>query len=72
MCEVNLLTCTARANQKVEDWRSELREALEAMPTGHVSLYTLTLEPGTAFHKRSTAGQLLLPSDDEVAEFYEV
>ena len=39
----------ARPQQTIQSWREELNEALQ-MAGGHLSLYQLTIEPGTAFH----------------------
>jgi len=44
----------ARPGQSVEDWRLELGEALDYGPT-HLSLYQLTIEPGTDFHRQRVA-----------------
>src|SRR5690606_313470 len=41
----------ARQEQSRADWAAELREAL-AMAVDHLSLYQLTIEPGTAFGAR--------------------
>ncbi len=40
----------ARPGQSLKDWEIELTEALD-MAGGHLSLYQLTIEPGTRFHK---------------------
>ncbi len=40
----------ARPNQSLADWRMELTEAL-TLSGGHLSLYQLTIEPGTPFFK---------------------
>jgi oxygen-independent coproporphyrinogen-3 oxidase len=40
----------ARPGQKEADWRAELGEALEYR-SDHLSVYQLTIEPGTRFHK---------------------
>lgn len=40
----------ARPNQSMADWQTELNEAL-VLAGGHVSLYQLTVEPGTAFFR---------------------
>ena len=37
-------------------WRQELRKALNLNPT-HLSLYTLTFEPGTPFYRALEAGK---------------
>ncbi len=47
----------ARQGQDRTAWRAELREAL-SMAVDHLSLYQLTIEPGTAFGARAEAGKL--------------
>ena len=60
----------ARQGQSRADWRAELREAL-AMAVDHLSLYQLTIEPGTVFGRRAAAGRLRdLPDDDQAADMY--
>ncbi|MDB6178167.1 radical SAM family heme chaperone HemW [Paracoccus sp. Z330] len=60
----------ARQNQSIDQWRNELREAI-AMAVDHLSLYQLTVEPGTAFGARAAAGKLRdLPTDDLAADMY--
>ncbi|WP_235756626.1 radical SAM family heme chaperone HemW [Paracoccus salsus] len=60
----------ARQGQSREAWRSELREAL-SMAVDHLSLYQLTIEPGTAFGARADAGRLRdLPDDEMSADMY--
>lgn len=44
----------ARPDQTLAGWERELREALK-LSAGHLSLYQLTIEPGTDFHKRGIA-----------------
>ncbi len=62
----------ARQDQTLDDWRSELSEAL-AMAIDHLSLYQLTIEQGTAFGDRYNRGKLRgLPEDDLAADMYEV
>jgi oxygen-independent coproporphyrinogen-3 oxidase len=62
----------ARQDQTLEDWKSELREAL-SMAIDHLSLYQLTIEQGTAFGDRYNRGKLRgLPEDDLAADMYEV
>ncbi|MEZ5824543.1 MAG: radical SAM protein [Geminicoccaceae bacterium] len=46
----------ARAGQTVESWIAELDAAL-AWGTAHLSLYQLTIEPGTRFHALSGAAR---------------
>ncbi len=61
---------TARPGQTVPDWRAELRRAL-ALAADHLSLYQLTIEPGTGFAALHRKGQLVLPDDDTAAALYD-
>jgi oxygen-independent coproporphyrinogen-3 oxidase len=62
----------ARQNQTLSAWRDELSEALE-LAEGHLSLYQLTIEPGTAFGDRFARGKLSgLPEEDLAADMYEL
>ncbi|QPH55881.1 radical SAM family heme chaperone HemW [Pontivivens ytuae] len=60
----------ARQGQTLEEWQRELREAL-SMAVDHLSLYQLTIEPGTAFGDLHRAGRLRdLPDDGLSADMY--
>ena len=60
----------ARQEQSLEQWKVELTEAL-AMADGHLSLYQLTIEDGTAFGDRFRRGLLRgLPTEDLGADMY--
>lgn len=60
----------ARQYQTLRDWQAELTEAL-SMAVDHLSLYQLTIEPGTAFGARAAKGGLHgLPDDDISADMY--
>jgi oxygen-independent coproporphyrinogen-3 oxidase len=59
----------ARPGQSPAEWRAELSEAL-ALEAGHLSLYQLTIEPGTAFHRLAAAGKLHAPQGEAAAELY--
>mgnify|MGYP000347114547 FL=1 len=62
----------ARQHQTPEAWRSELTEAL-ALAADHLSLYQLTIEPGTAFGDRHARGRLPgLIDDDTAAGMYDL
>ena len=52
------------------EWAARLDEALAAAGT-HLSLYQLTIEPGTAFAPRVARGDFALPGEDEAAALYE-
>lgn len=60
----------ARPNQTTEAWSKELKTALRYAPT-HISLYQLTIEPGTAFHTMFNRGDFPLPDEALSAELYE-
>ncbi|AKM10006.1 radical SAM family heme chaperone HemW [Croceicoccus naphthovorans] len=53
----------ARPGQSESEWQDELRRAL-AFGTGHISLYQLTIEPGTRFATDFRKGAFELPEDD--------
>ncbi|MEO0691414.1 MAG: radical SAM family heme chaperone HemW [Pseudomonadota bacterium] len=60
----------ARQHQSLDAWRTELSEAVQ-MAQGHLSLYQLTIEDGTAFGDRHSKGKLPgLPADDTGADMY--
>ncbi|MGR3514729.1 MAG: radical SAM family heme chaperone HemW [Paracoccaceae bacterium] len=62
----------ARQNQSLKGWETELTEALGRV-SGHVSLYQLTIEPGTAFGDRFKRARLAgLPDEDLSADMYEL
>ncbi len=61
----------ARPGQTADEWRAELAEAL-ALAAGHLSLYQLTIEPGTAFHTREQAGRLRVPGSEEATALFEL
>jgi oxygen-independent coproporphyrinogen-3 oxidase len=61
-----------RQDQTAAEWSAELKRAL-AMAIDHLSLYQLTIEPGTAFGDRFAKGGLLgLPSEDLGADLYDL
>ncbi|VBB68742.1 Radical SAM family enzyme, similar to coproporphyrinogen III oxidase, oxygen-independent, clustered with nucleoside-triphosphatase RdgB [invertebrate metagenome] len=62
----------ARPGQTLEAWRQELELAI-ALTADHLSLYQLTIEPGTAFSAYQARGALLvLPDEDTAADFYQM
>lgn len=62
----------ARQYQTLDAWRTELGGALE-LAVDHLSLYQLTIEPGTAFGDRAERGKLPgLPDEDTAADMYEM
>ncbi len=67
---VSLDLIYARPDQSDVAWRSELKEAL-SFGTSHLSLYQLTIEPGTPYALLHKNGQLTIPGEDLAAELYE-
>jgi oxygen-independent coproporphyrinogen-3 oxidase len=61
----------ARKNQSVRDWEMELKEAL-ALADGHLSLYQLTLEPGTLFAKEAARGAAFQAPEAAATDMYEL
>ena len=52
-----------------ESWQAELSRAL-GFGTTHLSLYQLTIEPGTRFAALHARGQLVMPDDDTSADLF--
>jgi putative oxygen-independent coproporphyrinogen III oxidase len=61
----------ARRGQSLPAWEQELHEAL-ALADGHLSLYQLTIEPGTQFGTRAARGETLTAPDENAASMYEL
>ncbi len=73
---VSLDLIYARQGQTAEAWEAELGQALRLVRgdgTGHLSLYQLTIEEGTAFGDRFAAGKLRdLPDEDRAADLWDL
>jgi oxygen-independent coproporphyrinogen-3 oxidase len=61
----------ALPNQSLEEWRTELKQALSFIK-GHLSVYQLTIEEGTQFYHAHQRGQFILPSNEQAGAFYEL
>ena len=59
----------ARPGQTMQAWRAELRQAL-SLAADHLSLYQLTIEPGTKFEAMHRRGDIVLPDADTAAGLY--
>lgn len=59
----------ARPGQSISAWQDELARAL-AFGTGHLSLYQLTIEPGTRFATLVREGRLSPLDDDAAADLF--
>lgn len=60
----------ARPDQTLAAWEAELEQAL-ALADGHLSLYQLTIEPGTRFHALAERGALVPLDEDRQALLFE-
>jgi putative oxygen-independent coproporphyrinogen III oxidase len=60
-----------RPGQTAAGWAAELRRAL-GHADGHLSVYQLTIEPGTRFELLQRTGALTMPADDVQADLYEL
>ena len=61
----------ARPGQSPDQWQAELARAL-AFGTGHLSLYQLTIEPGTRFATLVREGKFTPLDDDAAADLFEL
>jgi oxygen-independent coproporphyrinogen-3 oxidase len=66
---VSLDLIYARPGQSPVQWQAELARAL-ALGTGHMSLYQLTIEPGTRFATDVRQGGFVPLDDDPAAELF--
>ena len=60
----------ARPGQTVAAWQAELARALD-YAVGHLSVYQLTIEEGTAFYPLHARGDLVLPDEELAGDLYE-
>jgi len=60
----------ARPGQSLAAWREELAGALD-LAADHLSLYQLTIEPGTVFEGLYRRGEIVLPDEETAAALYE-
>ena len=61
----------ARPGQNAAAWRRELDEAL-VIAGEHLSLYQLSIEPGTAFATLARRGDIVLPEEETAAALFEM
>ncbi|CAB4416677.1 unnamed protein product [Rhizophagus irregularis] len=60
-----------REGQTVDDWKVELKNALE-IASDHISLYELTIKKGTPLYKDFIKGKFKKPSFDNLADLYNI
>ena len=61
----------ARPRQTLPEWQAELKRAI-AEAAEHLSLYQLTIEPGTPFFSLHKAGKLITPDEDLGRDLYDL
>jgi len=61
----------ARPRQTPAEWGVELKRAISEAAE-HLSLYQLTIEPGTPFFGLHKAGKLVIPDDDTGRDLYDM
>jgi putative oxygen-independent coproporphyrinogen III oxidase len=61
----------ARPGQTGAEWRAELMSAI-SQAAGHLSVYQLTIEPGTPFAALHAAGKLAVPDADHARNLYDI
>ncbi|GGE08285.1 coproporphyrinogen III oxidase [Polymorphobacter glacialis] len=60
-----------RPGMTTASWQAELARAV-GFGTSHLSLYQLTIEPGTRFHALHAKGQLSLPDPETSADLFDM
>ncbi len=68
---VNIDLIYARPDQTEAEWETELARAI-GFGTDHMSLYQLTIEPGTRFATLVREGEFVPADDDDAASLYEL
>jgi putative oxygen-independent coproporphyrinogen III oxidase len=67
--EFSLDLISGLPKQSLEMWQESLEQAIALAPT-HISIYDLTIEPGTAFGRYYKPGDKPLPSDETTVDMY--
>jgi len=66
---INIDIMFALPEQTTEDLQATLKKAISLKPD-HLSLYNLTIKPGTEYYKEHKKGKLKLPTEDEEFDMY--
>ncbi|WP_445635214.1 radical SAM family heme chaperone HemW [Nostoc sp. DSM 114161] len=69
--EFSLDLISGLPHQSLDRWQDSLNKAVAASPT-HISIYDLTIEPGTAFGRYYKPGDSPLPTDETTVKMYEI
>ncbi|MBD2387064.1 radical SAM family heme chaperone HemW [Cylindrospermum sp. FACHB-282] len=68
--EFSLDLISGLPHQSLDQWQDSLTKALGLVPT-HISIYDLTIEPGTAFGRYYQPGDNPLPTDEATVKMYQ-
>jgi len=68
---INLDLMYGLPEQDLAGWETSLQQAVALCPE-HLSVYELTVEPGTPFADRASRGELALPHEDEALAMFEL
>jgi oxygen-independent coproporphyrinogen-3 oxidase len=66
---INIDVMFALSGQTIEDLQDTLKKAVSLKPD-HLSLYNLTIKPGTEYYMEYKRGKLNLPTEDEEYDMY--
>ncbi|MFN7415048.1 MAG: radical SAM family heme chaperone HemW [Dolichospermum sp.] len=69
--ELSLDLISGLPHQSLAQWQDSLIQAVAATPT-HISIYDLTIEPGTAFNRYYKPGDHPLPTDETTVKMYQL
>jgi oxygen-independent coproporphyrinogen-3 oxidase len=69
--EFSLDLISGLPHQSLEQWQDSLNQAIAATPT-HISIYDLTIEPGTVFNRYYKPGDHPLPTDETTVKMYQM
>ncbi|NDJ23824.1 coproporphyrinogen III oxidase [Nostoc sp. B(2019)] len=69
--EFSLDLISGLPHQSLDQWQNSLEKAVALAPT-HISIYDLTIEPGTAFGRYYKPGDNPLPTDETTVKMYQM
>jgi len=69
--EFSLDLISGLPHQSLDQWQDSLNQAVATAPT-HISIYDLTIEPGTAFGRYYKPGDNPLPTDETTVKMYQM
>ncbi|MBN3989123.1 MAG: coproporphyrinogen III oxidase [Nostoc sp. NMS2] len=69
--EFSLDLISGLPHQSLDQWQDSLTKAIALLPT-HISIYDLTIEPGTAFGRYYKPGDTPLPTDEATVKMYQM